>query len=148
MLINWNDVVTRYPELARANIDATMAGSHHLPHAEAELNGKLAPGFTVPFSTNNLTAVDLVTDLVYARIFQYSAPDKAKTVRERIDERCARLLKGLEDMSTSSGTLHSNQAANGIWSSTAGYTPAFGMDPTEDQCIDPDRVQDDLNARD
>lgn len=147
-LITYETIAARYSELARA-LDATVVNSVHIPFAQAELEGKLGVGFTVPFSSNNLTAQDLCVDLVYARVYQFSAPDKVEKVREHIEARCMALLSGREDMKLIDGTLvHSTAVASAMWSRLGSYHPTFGMDEPEDQCIDKDRVQADYDARD
>jgi len=145
-LINWADVQQRYPD-AR-NVEATLGNSVHIFYAEAELNSRLAVGFTTPFSSSNVTARDLCMDLIYGRLMKFSNPERAQKVLDNIDARCNDLLNGKQDMVLIDGTLvHSSAVANGVWSSNENYSPTFDMTDAQDQEIDPDRQQDEYDAR-
>lgn len=143
MLITWDDVITRYGDIAR-NGDAVAISSHYLLYAENELNSRLAPYYTTPFSSNNITAIDLAIDLAYYRLARPS--ENALKVYEDAEMRIGRLIKGEEAMIDSSGeTL--GYVADTIWSSTQDYHPTFGMGDIEYFAVSSQQVMDEEDAR-
>jgi hypothetical protein len=128
-LIDWSDVNRRYPETLK-HADATQADSSWVPYAIAELHARLAPGFTVPFSDNNLTAKDLAIDLAFARLYRYKDEEKATAVSSYISGQIEGLLKGQLQMITTSGDVL--KAVGGtVYSTTDGYHPVHGIGPIE-----------------
>ena len=62
----FSDFNTRYASrLSEAEIN-----SHYLPYASARLEGLLGAAFTVPFSSNNLTARDLTIELAWLMVLR------------------------------------------------------------------------------
>src|SRR5262245_55008262 len=59
--INWDDIVNRFTGFANV-ADAVKAASHYVCYAEAEVDARLAPKYTPPFSNNNMTVRDLAID--------------------------------------------------------------------------------------
>lgn len=139
-LINWQDVNQQYPETVKLT-DATRADSWIIPNAIAELESRLAPGFTVPFSTNNITAKDLATAITFERLWRFKDEKKAKLVRDYVDSRIKDLLSGMADMMLSDGTALVTVGGT-IYSTTDGYVPVFGMSPTEYSVVDSQQVYD------
>ena len=129
-LITWKDVNDRYPETAKI-ADATQADSAHVAYAVAEIEGRLSPRFTVPFSLNNLTARDLAIDATAARLYRYRDTEKAESIENHLAERIAALLTGAADMITADGTVIDAGIADLIYSTTENYHPVFGMSPPE-----------------
>ena len=128
-LIDWSDITRRYPETAKLN-DATQADSSWVPFAIAELHARLAPGFTVPFSTNNMTAKDLAIDLTYAKMYRFKDVEKAESVMTYVGAQIDMLLAGrLQMVTTSADTL----LASGGTVTLAGTPdhPIFGIGPIE-----------------
>ena len=72
--IDWSDVAARHPSIG-VDFDATQVNSTHIPYIETQVDGLLAPAFTVPFSNNNLTVKDLCIELTYIRMANLSADD-------------------------------------------------------------------------
>lgn len=144
-IINYGDVVARYPEQAALK-DATQINCHYIPYAVADIESRLAPRFTVPFSSNNLTAKDLMVDAVYAAVYRFKDPKKAEAVEKRIAERIAALLAGKADMMLSDGTTLASVGGT-IYSTTENYDPVFSMLPVEDAVVDPGQLQDEWDAR-
>ena len=62
-----SDCIARYNRLSKIDSAQTEIDSHFISFAENELDGLLSPKFTVPFSSNNVTAKDLAIDLTYLR---------------------------------------------------------------------------------
>jgi len=128
-LIDWADINRRYPETLK-HADATQADSSWVPFAIAELEGRLSRGFTVPFSTNNMTAKDLAIDLTFARLYRYKDNEKAAAVTSYVSGQIDMLLNGSMKMMTTSGeTL---QTVGGtVYSTTDAYHPVHGIGPIE-----------------
>lgn len=118
---------TRYT----TKIDAVEVRSHFLPFASAQLDAMLAPWFTVPFSSNNLTAKDVALDLTYLLILQRSkeAGDR-KDLAQRIEARIHSLRDGREAMLTTSGeALVAAHTTDEVWSNTRDIPPLFELSP-------------------
>lgn len=136
--IDWGDVVDRHPVMSNVGDAIKMESTHILP-AENEVDARLAPVFTVPFSSNNATAADLAIQLVYLRA-GFLKEDNWTNYKSYIDERFDRLLDGSEAMLTSSGDVISSQDATVAYHTHAGYKPVFDLTDTIDQEVDPDLV--------
>ena len=143
--IRWNNVVGRYSSLSDIG-GADDVSSNYIQYAEVEIDGRLAPKFTTPFSSNNLTVKDLCIDLVYAKAGNLNIEDYDKLM-DRIDKRIERLLAGEENMMTNSGDTLQQSIGGTVWSSTQNYTPTFGHGAVEDFVVDPDLIDDEENAR-
>ena len=127
--IDWADVSNRYPNFADFD-GASGVNSAYVIYAEAEIDGRLATRYTTPFSTNNLTVRDLCVDLTYIKCGRLRTED-AKTLKEDLDARIARLIDGSEVMmvETGSGTTESVQrTGDTVWSNTQDYQPTFNLD--------------------
>lgn len=146
-IVTWQDLVNRHKSVA--DIGGTnKVGSSYLVYAEAELNSRLAPYYTVPFSSNNLTAKDLVLDMAYARIYGTKDKDRAGYLEEQITKRIDDLIHGKAQMIAEDGTaISSDNIGGAIWSSTENYVPTFGMIDEIDQMIDKDRLDDEYSDR-
>lgn len=134
----YSDFTTRYAtRLPEADI-----ASHYLPFASGRLEGLLGAYFTVPFSSNNLTARDLTIDLAYLLILQRSKDSgDADALGRMLQSRLAALAKGTEAMITSSGeTLIGAASENRVWGNTAPYDPVFNLLDSVSQKVDPDRL--------
>lgn len=139
-----DEVRGRYSELdTMAKFDIT---SYHLPYAEMELDGYMAPYYTVPFSSNNLTAKDLAIDLTYIRIANLKAEDREQFRKEILD-RIKMYQSGAMAMMTSSGTAVSVGGAASAWSTTENYHPVFGIGDITDFKVDSSEVYAERIAR-
>jgi hypothetical protein len=136
--IDWGDVVDRHPVMANVGDAIKMESTHILP-AENEVDARLAPAYTVPFSSNNATAADLAIQLVYLRA-GFLKEDNWTNYKGYIDERFERLLDGSEAMLTSSGDVISSQDATVAYHTHEGYKPVFDLTDAIDQEVDPDLV--------
>lgn len=137
------EVVDRYPLCN--NIGIAKIDSGHLVFAENELDGLLGKYFTVPFSSNNLTAKDISIDLAYLRIGNFKVKEREE-FRKSVMDRISRLVDGNEAMITSGGeAIYSVGDTIGV--SGQNYSPVFGMGNIEDFHVDVDRIIDEANER-
>lgn len=146
--IEWDDVVKRYPTVSKLG-GAEVVGLDHVPYAEAEVDARLSPAFTVPFSSNNQTARDLSIDLTYLRANPLRDPEKNAPVQERVDNLIAALLEGRMAMVTTSGDVIQPALVGGVspWSNTMNYHPTFGAGPIEDMHVDSGQLYDEAVTR-
>lgn len=144
-LIDWTEVVARYPRVADIG-SASQVESAWIAPAVSELEGALGQHFTVPFSSNNRTAQDIAIDLTYTRINESRDSDLAAGLRERIEARIEALRDGRVHMVTSSGDLIQT-AGEQAWSSTDDYHPAFGMGDFRDFAVSSQQIIDEGDDR-
>lgn len=123
--IDWARLSGKYPTVA-PNYNASVANSYWIPAAESEVNGRLAPRYTVPFSPCPEMVADLVVDLTYYKM-TYRQENQEK-LKEYIDERFKGILDGTILLTTSAGAL--DRVANGAWVSNS-YHTSFGPDAAE-----------------
>lgn len=123
--IDWADVTGRYPDFAKGP-DATIANDVFIPHAEAEVDGRLAPKYSVPFSPAPFLVKDLAIDLAYykATIKQESS----KLIYERVEGVFKSILDGTLLLTNSDGVMA--QPGNNAWCSNS-YHTSFGPDGEE-----------------
>jgi len=145
MYIEWDDVVSRYASVNRVG-GAEEVSSAHIVYAESELNGRLSPKFTVPFSSNNFTAKDLSIEMTYVRIGNLNIEDR-ETLQKSIDDRIQRLLDGEENMMDTDGAVLQQSVGGTLWSSSQDYVPTFGHGDTTDFEVDPNLVLDEEAKR-
>ena len=144
-LIDWSDVNRRYPETLK-HADATQADSSWVPFAIAELHARLSAGFTVPFSTNNMTAKDLAIDLTFARLYRYKDEEKAASVSSYISRQIEMLLNGKMSMITTSGDSIASIGGT-VFSTTDAYHPVHGIGPIEYSVPSSAEIQAEEDAR-
>lgn len=134
--INWADVTARYVDYAKG-ADSTQSEAAFVPHAEAEVDARLAPKYTVPFSPVPYLIKDLCVDLAYykANIKQESV----KPLKEYIDERFKAIIDGTLILTTSDGIVAS--ATGGGWAANS-YHSSFGLDSEVLWRVDTQSVQD------
>lgn len=143
-IVNWEDVSGKYPSIAR-DYTAETVNSHYIPYAEAELNGLLSGAYTVPFSSNNLTARELVTDLTYCRVIGNKAGEQNEYCKAVYD-RIMRIKNGSEAMLTSSGDVM-NIDGTIVWSTTKDYHPVFGVSDETLQVVDSNWISNEESER-
>jgi len=142
---DWNDLIIRYPSVATVG-GAKDISSAYNNFAENEINGLLSSYFTVPFSSNNLTAIDLAVDLMYARIGVTSIID-AQDIRQRVYDRVENIKNGMESMMLVDGTVLI-PAGEPVFSSDTGYVHTFGVDHIEHMHVDSSKLYDEDRERD
>lgn len=142
--IDWESVAQRYPGTTDVG-GANEVGSAYLDYVEAQVEGLLAPAYTLPFSSNNLTVKDLCIDLAYIKIGTIKNEQREMLYKEFL-ERISRLVSGVEGMIDVDGTLIGRQGA-AAWSTTKDYHPVFGMGSELDFTVDSEQVDDEYWSR-
>lgn len=143
-IVTYDEILSRFS--AVGDYGNTVVTSHYLLYAENHVNGLLAGHFTVPFSSNNLTAKDLVIELTYLRCGDLKVGELEKRY-DMFQRRIDALRNGDEVMMTSSGET---MVAGGTLiptSNTEDYTPVFGVSDTELSQVDPDQIEDEEDER-
>jgi phage gp36-like protein len=139
--IVWTDVTARYSDWAKGP-DSTLGEAAYIPQAEAEVDARLAPKYTVPFSPAPYLVKDLCVDLAYykATIRQESS----KLIKEYIDERFKAIIDGTLLLTNSAGVV----AGTGgfAWASNS-YHSSFGMDDETLWRVDSQQAYDLQSAR-
>lgn len=144
-IINYGDLVARYPEQV-SNKDATQVNCYYIPYAVADIESRLSPRFTVPFSNNNLTAKDLMIDATYLQIYRFKDPKKAAEVEKSLSSKIDKLLAGKADMIVTSGDPLVSIGGT-VYSTTENYHPVFGMGPIEDAVVNSAMIDAEEGAR-
>ena len=155
MYVTYDDVVIRYPVVKTWGSNETEVNSGLIPFAEADLNSRLAPAFTVPFSDTPLIIKDLTLDLLYLKMLATRASGKEqmatfKELKTCFNDRIDRLVNGEDALTTDSGTIiDPSGSANDVWYSNEDYHPTHSMLDAEDQAtmISSDRLYDELWER-
>lgn len=159
--IDWvDDVVARYPRVhdvgstSISSIDLTLEppmvnpSSAFVHYSEAYIEQELAPGFTVPFSSNNVTAKDLMIDHAFYLTQVFRDDNKADIVLDRINARIKRLLDGdLPMMTTSAEAIYQSGADGAIYSTTEDYHPIFGMGDFREFVVDSAQIEAEADDR-
>jgi hypothetical protein len=139
------DLEKRWP------VTSTWGGSDELEeiigYAESYIEGRLAPGYSVPFSTAYPAVKDLCIDESYRRLLLGRSAEKAEELRLDIDRRITQLLDGdMTLVDDSGGQVATNRTSGQVWSETMAYKPTFDMRDAEYQHIDPSRLEDEEDA--
>ena len=139
--IDWVDVTNKYKDWPKA-ADATLAAASFIPQAEAEVDGRLAVKYSVPFSPVPYIVQDLCCDVAYykATIRQ----EGSEIVKKYIDERSKAIIDGTLVLTTSAGAL--TPTGNTAWASNS-YHSSFGMDSEINWHVSTVAVQDIQDAR-
>lgn len=144
-IVTYDELESRFSRVS--DYGQTVVTSHYLLYAENHVNGLLAGHFTVPFSSNNLTAKDLIIELTYLRCGDLKISELEK--REKMFmNRIEALRNGDEVMMTSSGDMMIAGGTLVPTSNTEDYTPVFGMSDAELSEVDPDQIEDEEDGRD
>lgn len=148
MIITWSaDVSARYPELDKLpNISSADVQNGFIAMAEAVVHSRLAPRYSVPFSSNNFTARDLAVDMLYIQTQTARQPEKAKAVREYLEDRIKALLSGGASMVNSAGAALV-MVGDTVWSSSQNYAPVFGMGDVEHAMVNSEQSYDEAVSR-
>lgn len=146
----WDDVILRYSHLDQLGGGSEKVKETYITPAEHELHGRLSSRYTVPFSSTNITAKDLVIELVRIRA-GLGKERRMEKVVEAFDLRIARLISGAETMmiSSSNGNIASitPDAGNAVWASNADYHPTFGHGDERDFVVSSQMLQDEQDER-
>lgn len=135
---NWGDVTGRYKDAASI-VGAEGVGSYYLTAAEAEIDGRFATAYTVPFTPTPDLVKDLVVDLTYYKMIVLRKD--ASLLKTYIDSRVNAVIGGTL-MLTTSGTAISQSATASAWGTHLDYHAPFNAsDP-----ITWARSQDEIDA--
>src|SRR5687768_16697902 len=96
--ITWTDVTNRYKDFPKGS-DATLAESAFIPHAEAEVDGRLAVRYAAPFSPAPYLVRDLCIDVAYYKAT--ARQEGSQLLKEYIDERFKAIIAGTLLLTTS-----------------------------------------------
>jgi hypothetical protein len=140
--ITWADVTGRYNDFAKGP-EASTAELSFVPQAEAEVDGRLAVKYSVPFSPAPYLVKDLSIDLAYykATIRQESS----KLIGEYLEKRFQAIIDGTLILSNSLGTV--GAVGNMAWASNS-YRSSVGPDSEVNWSVDPQAIEDAQSARD
>jgi len=141
------DVVARFRRVTDVVSYPEAVESQYILYGENELDRRLGPYFTVPFSSNNVTARDLSIDLSYAKVIIYDDPEKYEKIMDHVDTMIGELIDGTMAMVTDSGDQLISNNTNSAWSNTMGYHSAFGMGDFPTFRVDSDQLQAEEDAR-
>lgn len=103
--ITWEDVVNRYSDIAKDGWSEEKLTPMMLD-AEAEVDSRLAPRYTVPFDVgSNAPQIvrTLSVDLTYYRVNWMN--ERSEKLKSYIDERFKALLDGTMSLTTSGGEV-------------------------------------------
>lgn len=139
--INWADVTGRYSDFAKGP-DASQAEAYFVPHAEAEVDGRLAAKYTVPFSPAPYLVKDLCIDLAYVKAT--ARQEGSKLIAESIDKRFKDILDGKLLLTNSDGVVA--RTGDMAWASNS-YHSAFGFDGEQNWRVDSYQITDISDAR-
>ncbi len=126
-IVDFNFITGVYPSVGKSEYKGEEVNSYHSPMAQAEIEGLLSTHYTVPFSSNNITAKDLVSKLVYSRLAPMKESER-REIRTELYERIDRLKSGEEQMITTSGDILAPGVSGTVWSNTQDYHPTFTQD--------------------
>lgn len=123
--VNYADVVNRYPMIGKSGGEDQIT-SDFIRYAEFELEEKLGKKFSIPFSSNNMTAKDLSIDLTYLKFMRTTGNDfDFETLQASVNSRIAGLLKGDAFMAIeSSDPLGKSEDSVYVGMN---YKPVFGL---------------------
>jgi phage gp36-like protein len=139
--IEWEDVANSYPDWPKA-ASANTVGNLWIPRAEDEVDARLAPKYSVPFTPVPGVVRDLCIDLAYYKLA--FATEKGKELKESLKERFEALLDGSMVLTTSGAVLASGQA----WSTHQDYHTSFGVDTDLNWQVPDAQAEDQQEARD
>jgi hypothetical protein len=137
--ILWNDVVGRYPEIAKgANALQAQVSSSFIAGAEAYVDARLTPITATPFNVNSVPDLvkDLCIDLTYVKIARRTK--ESKRVEDALDKTFEALINGTMQLAGST--------ASNAWVESE-YHTSFGLDDPLNWKVDSLHLQDLEDAR-
>lgn len=142
-----DELIARHAVLKNWGYGPADVTSNLIYFAETELNGRLAPYYSTPFSDTPPTVKDLTIDLSYLKAL-YSRNLEEWVIRnDAFELRMTRITTGVEPIFTGSGAVY---AAGGMpWSSTQQYHPVHSFLDAEDPLtrVDCDLITEEVNER-
>jgi hypothetical protein len=125
----YDKMVVIYPAIKNAGKTPTELNSAFIHRAERELDSRLAPSYTVPFTPTPPIIQDLAEQLTWVRLFRAQGNyEKADSLEESFDKRIKALLDGDAMIVTDSGTtIDTDGFNNDIWSNTMDFLNTMTM---------------------
>lgn len=122
--IAWDDVVAAYKSVAK-EFDSAEANAYCV-RAEDEVDARLAPVYTVPFSPGSVNVPGAVRDLCIDLAYYKMAwrQDGMEPLYMSIQDRFKAIIRGDMALTTSAGVVARSGTA---WVSTS-YSGSFGVD--------------------
>jgi len=139
--IDWEDVQNAYPDWGKA-VSANTVGNLWIPRAEDEVDARLAPNYTVPFTPVPGIVRDLCIDLAYFKLA--FATEKGQALGKILEARFKAILDGNMLITTSAGQVDTGERA---WSSHENYPTQFGVDSEINWRVSSAWAQDQQEAR-
>ena len=123
--------------------------------AEAEMNGKLAKRYDLPFSVDipflSAISANLASYYILRRQVTKEKSNKSDWVdsfKVMADEMLKQIVENQVELLTASNAVVARTVGQEAWSNTMDYQPTmFEGDPSE-WVVDPDKIQDERDARD
>lgn len=143
--IEWDDVVNRYKRFSDRVAD-NEAEDIYIQYAEAQVDGMLAPSFSIPFSSNNATVRDLCIDVAFAKSIMFDEREKAESIMTHVGSYVGALKDGSMSMIVGSGTSVVMQGEP-VYSENMEYTKVFGKGDITNFVVDSSQLWDEENAR-
>jgi Protein of unknown function (DUF1320) len=143
--ISWQDLVSRYPDIAKNNQGATIVNSSVIFGAEAEVNGRLAKTYTVPFTPCPDIVKDLCIDIAYYKLSWRQK--NIKPLKDSIDDRVLGLLNGTLLPTDPISGVAIQQADQGVFTDR-NFGSSFGVDDDVNWRVSSDWAQSFKDARD
>lgn len=127
--ITYQELMTRYPQFKSWHEgNESLVNSFAIYYAEAELNSRLAPAFSVPFATAYPAIKDLTLDLAYYKMMRSLNPEDYKDLYDAVVERIQNIVDGKEMITTASGVqVPPTVPSAEIWSNTMEYHATHSM---------------------
>lgn len=145
------DVTRRWPKAWTSGLDAEEIQTL-IQDAEAQINAALGRRYNVPIATDPGSAPPLLKMLA-ATLALVDIFDRSQQVPQWITNRIQRawetltaLADGTFALLDSQGTLIAEGSVS-VQSTTEDYVPVFGQQPTLSERTDPQRTQDEADAR-
>jgi hypothetical protein len=132
-------------------VSEAAINSYWLFHGSGKVNEALGHLYTTPFSSNNWTAKDLTIHYAALGILVRTLKvDDSVELKKELDGRVMDITSGGHFMTSDLGVIlePDKDFSKSAWSSTKDYEPTFNMLGSEEQFIDPDRLEDEYDALD
>ena len=120
--IDWEDVSNAYPDWTKS-VSANTVGNLWIPRAEDEVDARLAPRYSVPFTPVPGVVRDLCIDVAYYKLA--FASEKGKALGEDLKTRFEALLDGSMVLTMSGSPLSTTDKP---WGTHQTYPTQFGVD--------------------
>lgn len=127
-------------------ISETEISSAWLPYGTQRVNEVLGGWYTLPFSSNNITARQLTVDYAYLGVLIRTRKETdSKELKNELKERIASITSSGAPMFTDSAeSIYPSADVNNVfkvYSSTKDYKPVFDLRDSEYQRPDPDQIR-------